>query len=170
MDTFPSQVEYVLKYCELLIKSQEDDLNTSFGSDRSDHIDGEESHGGRVARELQTHTEIVRAAVSCLDYSCSRDNLVLWTYLAESLKAIHSEEMLSDIFQERKGWWKKLNFSNVQSLSNEILIKKAVVCLLLFGAEDGSFTSICDEIDRRRSLPDSSYFHNLAKELDLTSS
>ena len=170
MDTFPSEVEYVLKYCESLIKSQEDDLNTSFGSDHSDHSEGEESHGGRVARELQTHTEIVRAAVSCLDYSCSRDNLVLWTYLAESLKAIHSGEMLSDIFQERKGWWKKLNFSNVQSLSNEILIKKAVVCVLLFGAEDGSFTGICDEIDRRRSLPDSAYFHNLAKELDLTRS
>ena len=150
----------------MLIKSlEDDDLNESFES-----TEEEENHQ-RSSRELDVHKEIVRVLVSCLDYRTQSDNLVLWTYLSESLKFLcfRSPDVTTftrDLYRDRNGWWSKQNFRNEAQCSDEVIVKKAIICVMLHGCEEPRFKTILQNIEERKTSAKSSYFVNLAKELD----
>ena len=153
----------------MLIKTlEEEDLDKSFESE----VSNEEDEGRRSFREADVHREIVRILVSCLDYRTQSDNLVLWTYLTESLKYLYfkSPEVATyarQLFEDRIGWWSKQNFRNEAQCSDEVIVKKAIVSALLHGCEEQRFKVMSQNIDLRKiSSASSSYFVNLAKELD----
>ena len=152
----------------MLIKSlEEEDLDESFESE----VSNEEDAGRRSSRVPDVHKEIVGVLVSCLDYRTSSDNLVLWTYLTESLKYLcfKSPEVTTfarELFKDRMGWWSKQHFRSEAQYSDEVIVKKAIICALLHSSEDQRFKALALKIEERKKSASSAYFVNLARELD----
>ena len=151
----------------MLIKPLDEELNESFESEVSN--EGDEHR--RSSRESDVHREIVRVLVSCLDYRTQSDNLVLWTYLTESLKYLYFKTpkaitFTRQLFEHRIGWWAKQNFRNEAQCSDEVIVKKAIVCAILHGCDEQMFKVMSQNIEERKISSRSSYFVNLAKELD----
>ena len=71
-----------------------------------------------------------------------------------------------DLFEERMGWWTRQNFRNEAQCSDEVIVKKAIIYALLHGCEDQRFKAMSQNIEERKKSKSSSYFVNLAKELD----
>ena len=76
-------------------------------------------------------------------------------------------KFVRDLFEERMGWWTRQNFRNEAQCSDEVIVKKAILCALLHGCEDQQFKAMLQNIEERKKSKSSSYFVNLAKELDL---
>ena len=152
----------------MLIKTLEDEnLNESFESE------GSHEEPRRASRESDVHRDIVEVLVSCLDYRTpGPDNLVLWTYLTESLKYLYFKyaevsTFVVALFKERMGWWSKQAFRNETLCTDEVIIKKAIICLMLHGSGGQRYKAISENIEERKKSDNASYFVNLAKELDL---
>ena len=178
LDRFPFSQNYVLRYCEMLIKLNEDaDLDDSMGVDQieedlSDDDDKSDIEEKASHKRILVNQEIVTVAVNCLDYKTSSNNLTLWTYLAESLKQLCSNDpeasqFAQNLFSSRLGWWSKQNSNKIDQIDDQLLVKKAVIYLILFGAENEEYDKLLKALDERRRKSASSLFCNLMKELEM---
>ena len=91
--------------------------------------------------------------------------------MTESLKYLcfKSPEVTTfarDLFKDRMGWWSKQNFRCEAQWSDEVIVKKAIICALLHSTEDQRFNTMALDIEERKRSTRSAYFVNLARELD----
>ena len=65
-----------------------------------------------------------------------------------------------DLFEERMGWWTRQNFRNEAQCSDEVIVKKAIICALLHGCEDQQFKAMLQNIEeRKKKVKQSNIFH-----------
>ena len=72
-----------------------------------------------------------------------------------------------NLFSSRLGWWSKQNSKNIAGTEDQVLLKKAVVYLILFGAENEEYEIIWKALGERKEKSSSSLFGNLMKELEM---
>eukprot|EP00092_Neocalanus_flemingeri_P006805 GFUD01007349.1.p1 GENE.GFUD01007349.1~~GFUD01007349.1.p1 ORF type:complete len:681 (+),score=167.52 GFUD01007349.1:40-2082(+) len=160
----------VLRYCKLLVKKgEDDDLEESF--DSSEDKDSSE--------KLENYREVFGIAVKFLDYEINKDVKQCWELLAESLKFFHSSHketsflhssskeisFLNTSFEDRGGWWVDQNFKNLESCDTDLLVKKGLVAVFLYGQSYEKYLEVLNILEQRnRSFPSPS-FSNLLKEM-----
>ena len=175
---FPFQTKEVVQYCEMLLKESEDsDLEDSFEST-------EEAPpaplGSRDKTEM--HREVLTRLADCLDFPAipnnptKQENIQIWTFLVESLKFLASnhqenQDFVRNIFENKDCWWFEQNLTIEPSLSDQLLVKKSIVSLLLLGADSEYFQTIEKNLrERRLTSSPSNRWNNLLKEQEFVSS
>ena len=105
--------------------------------------------------KTKIYREVLTVVTHCLDYPVKPPNLQLWRFFVESLKFLDSrhrenEEHVIRLFERKPDWWFQLNFTIDDMTTDEILIKKSIVSLILLGAESDEHRTIDHIISERR--------------------
>jgi len=171
IEKFPFDQFQVEQYCEILIKRAEDDdeLNESFESGDSDEYMDRNKGGEKISH----HREIVTVIIKNFDYKSKTENISLWTYLVESLKYLYMKDnkvrvFLSELFKDRGLWWRNQNIKYSKNCSDEVLVKKCIVGLILYGEADPQFGNIFSKLESRMVEAGSGYIKNLYQEFEVS--
>ena len=174
---FPFQTKEVVQYCEMLVKESEDsDLEDSFDSTEEGQQD---PPGSKDKTEI--HREVVARLADCLDFPATptnptkQENIQMWTYLVESLKFLslkhqENQEFVRNIFENKYYWWFEQNLTPDHTVSDQLLVKKSIVSLLLLGGDSEYCQTIEQNIRERRQSSASNTWVNLMKEQEFVRS
>ena len=169
LQQFPFSQEHVLMYCEILIKNLELEMDDDESFDSDD--DAQPKPKANVA---EIHEKILETIIDSLDYFRSTEaSLSLWTYLVESLKFMHfkqsdeTKDFLNTLFEERKGWWIKQNFTKLDKLPDDLLVKKTLVLYLIVGQSHKKSVDASKVVEERIKENKNKATVNLFREIDL---